>query len=164
MSENGILQKQQYVHGLEYDINITSYSLVPTLLHAFHESKGHQGKIHTFEAIILLVAQTKAGCCKYIDKCSISPKHPSNMTRYPQQQLEILLTPMTVSAIIQWVTHQYLPKVTHGLWQQFVYTHLLCLQFQWRKSCKKCHLNLFVSYISLQRQTLSHFKCQWHRV
>ena len=50
MSANGILKKQ-YVHGLKPDITITSCSLVPTILHEFHYSQGHQGTIHMFEAI-----------------------------------------------------------------------------------------------------------------
>ena len=42
MSVSGILQKQQYVHGLQHDVTIAPHSLVPTILHEFHDSKGHQ--------------------------------------------------------------------------------------------------------------------------
>ena len=51
MSANGILHKQQYIHGLKHDIIIVPHSLVPTILHEFHDSKGHQGVIHMFEEI-----------------------------------------------------------------------------------------------------------------
>ena len=51
MSKSGILQKHQYDHGLEHDIIIAPCSLVPTILHEFHDSKGHQETIHTFQAI-----------------------------------------------------------------------------------------------------------------
>ena len=51
MSENDILQKQQYIYSLKHDITIAPCSLVPTTLHEFHDSKGHQGTVCTFEAI-----------------------------------------------------------------------------------------------------------------
>ena len=51
MSANGVLQKQQYIHGLKHDVTIVPHSLVPTFLHEFHDSKSHQGAIHTFEVI-----------------------------------------------------------------------------------------------------------------
>ena len=50
MSANGILQKQ-YIHGLKHGITIAPCSLIPTILHVFHDSKGHQGTIHTFEVL-----------------------------------------------------------------------------------------------------------------
>ena len=45
---DGLLQKQQYIHGLKYDVTITLYSIVPVILHGFHNSKGHPGTNHTF--------------------------------------------------------------------------------------------------------------------
>ena len=48
---SGILQKHQYLHGLKHDVTIAACSLVPTILHQFHDSKGHKGTIHKFEAI-----------------------------------------------------------------------------------------------------------------
>ena len=48
---DGVLQKHWCVHCLQHDITIAPHSLVPTLLYEFHEPKGHQGNIHTFEAI-----------------------------------------------------------------------------------------------------------------
>ena len=50
-SASGILQKHQYVHGLQHGVTIAPCSLLPTVLHEFHDSKGHQETIHTFEAI-----------------------------------------------------------------------------------------------------------------
>ena len=41
MSANGILQKQQYINGLKHDITKTLFSVEPTILHVFHDSKGH---------------------------------------------------------------------------------------------------------------------------
>ena len=49
MSTSGILQKHQYVHSLQHDVTVAPHSLVPTFLHEFHDSKGHQGTSHTFE-------------------------------------------------------------------------------------------------------------------
>ena len=51
LSVNGILQKNQYIHGLKHDITIAPNSLLPNVLHEFHDSKGHHGTICTFEAI-----------------------------------------------------------------------------------------------------------------
>ena len=51
MSVNGILQKQQYIHASKHDVTIAPCSLLPTIIHEFNVSKGHQGTIHTFEAI-----------------------------------------------------------------------------------------------------------------
>ena len=44
-------KKTNMFHGLQHDVTIAPYSLVLTTLHEFHDSKGHQGTIHTFEAI-----------------------------------------------------------------------------------------------------------------
>ena len=51
MSASGILQKHQYGHGLQHDITIAPCSLLPTIQHEFHDPKGHQGTIFTFEII-----------------------------------------------------------------------------------------------------------------
>ena len=51
MSASGILKKHQYIHGLQHDVTVAPCSSVPTILHEFHDSKGHQGNIHMFEAI-----------------------------------------------------------------------------------------------------------------
>ena len=48
---SGILQKHQYLYGLQNDITMAPHSLVPTTLHEVHDSKGHQGTIQMFEAI-----------------------------------------------------------------------------------------------------------------
>ena len=49
MTTNGILEK--CIHGLKHDVIIAPYSLAPTILHEFYDSKGHEGYIHTLEAI-----------------------------------------------------------------------------------------------------------------
>ena len=51
MSANGILKKQQHVHGLKHDVTIAPHPIAPTILHEVHDSKGHQGTSHPFEAI-----------------------------------------------------------------------------------------------------------------
>ena len=51
MSASGILQKQQYIYGLKHNVTIAQHSLVTTILHEFHDCKGHQGTICTSEAI-----------------------------------------------------------------------------------------------------------------
>ena len=51
MSASGILQKHQNIHGLQHDETIVLHKLVPTILHEFQDSKGHQGNICTSEVI-----------------------------------------------------------------------------------------------------------------
>ena len=93
----GILQKQQYIHGLKHDVTIAGYSLVPTTLHEFHNSKGHQGTICTFGAIQRPYWSPKLwiDIVGYIAKFSICVKHMPNMATYPQH-LEIPQLPMAV--------------------------------------------------------------------
>ena len=73
MSENDILQKQHYIHGLKHDVTIAPHSPVPTILHEFHDFKCHQGTIHTFEAIrrSYLWPKLWQDIVKYIGKCSV---------------------------------------------------------------------------------------------
>ena len=42
VSARGILQKHQYIHWLQHDVAIAPCSLLPMILHKFHDSKGHQ--------------------------------------------------------------------------------------------------------------------------
>ena len=42
LSANGVLQKHQHIHGFQHDVTIELCSLVPTILHEFHDSTGHQ--------------------------------------------------------------------------------------------------------------------------
>ena len=51
ISANHILQKQQYIHGLKHGVTIAPGSLIPSILHEFHDCKDHQGTICTFQAI-----------------------------------------------------------------------------------------------------------------
>ena len=87
MSVNGILQKQQYIHGLKHDVTIAPQSLIPTTLHEFHDSKGHQGTIHTHDAIRRSFWWPKLwqDIVKYIDKFSVCAKNLPNMARYPKK-------------------------------------------------------------------------------
>ena len=48
LSADGVLQKYQHIHGLQHDVAIAPHSLVPTILHEFYDSKGHQGTIGMF--------------------------------------------------------------------------------------------------------------------
>ena len=41
MSASGILQKNSS-HTLKHDVTVSPHSLVPTILHEFHDSKSHQ--------------------------------------------------------------------------------------------------------------------------
>ena len=61
ISPDGPLQKQQYVHGLKYDVTMATHSVVPIIPHEFHDSKQPQGTIHKR---ILLVAQIMPRYCK----------------------------------------------------------------------------------------------------
>ena len=101
MSASCILQKQQCIYGFKHDVTIAPHSLVPTILHEFHDSKGHQGTICMFEAILRLYWWPKLwqDIVKYVSKCGICAKHLANMARYPQQHLEILKLPIAVLPI-----------------------------------------------------------------
>ena len=44
ISADGLLQKEQYILGLK-SVVVAPYSVIPTILHEFHNSKGHQGTI-----------------------------------------------------------------------------------------------------------------------
>ena len=41
ISPDGLLQKQQYLHGLNYDVTIAPWSVAPIIPHEFYASKGH---------------------------------------------------------------------------------------------------------------------------
>ena len=99
MSANGILQKQQYIHGSEKEITRAPHSLVPTILHEFHDSKCHQGTIHTCEVNRRSYwwPKLQQDIVKYIGKCNLCAKHLPNMARYPQQHLEIPKIPMVLA-------------------------------------------------------------------
>ena len=51
ISANGILQKQQYVHGLKYVVTIVPHSVVPIILHEFQNCRVIKGTFHTSEVI-----------------------------------------------------------------------------------------------------------------
>ena len=51
ISVDGLPQKQQYIHGLKHDVVIALCSTVPTIFHVFHNLKGCEGTIFTFEAV-----------------------------------------------------------------------------------------------------------------
>ena len=108
MSTSGILNKHQYIQGLECDVTIAPHSLVPTILHEFYYSKGHQGTIHTFEALRRSYWWPKV--CKdivnYIVKCSVCTRYLPNMVRHPQQHLEAPHVPMAVLAVDTIVVYQ----------------------------------------------------------
>ena len=94
MFADGILQKQQYVHGWKHDITLVPYSLIKS-------SKGHQGTIHIFEEIRRYYWWPKLWqkIVKYIGKYGICAKHFPNITKYPQQHLLVSQIPMAMLAI-----------------------------------------------------------------
>ena len=110
---DGLLQKQQYAHGLKYDVIIAPHSMVPVILHEFHNSKGHQGTILTFEAIRRFYwwAKLCQDILKHINRWSICAKKISNMAKFLQQHLEILKVVMTVLAMD---TIGHLPVISRG--------------------------------------------------
>ena len=70
---DGLLQKQQYICGLKHDAVVAPLSFDPTILHEFHNSKGHQGIISTFKAIRRFYWRSKLhqDIMKYIKKCDM---------------------------------------------------------------------------------------------
>ena len=138
MSANGILQKQQYIHGLKFDITIAPHLLLPTILHGFHDSKCHQGTICTCEEIrSYWWPGLGQDIVKYIGKCSICAKHLPNMAKYPKQHLEIPQIPMAVLAID---TVGHLPITSKGnRWALTViclYTSYMCAILMKAKSAE----------------------------
>ena len=47
ISPDGLLQNQQYVHGVKYDVTMAPHIVVPIILYLIR----HQGTIYTSEAI-----------------------------------------------------------------------------------------------------------------
>ena len=92
ISPYGLLQNQQYVHGLKYDVTVVPHSVLPVILCQFHNSKGHQGTIHTFQAIRRFYWWPKLHqeIVKHINRCDICAKNLPNMAKYPQWHLEVL--------------------------------------------------------------------------
>ena len=103
-------------------------SIIPAILHEFHNSKGHQGTICTFEAIRRfywwpLLCQD---IIKYINKCDICAKNLPRMAKYSQTHLEIPQVPMAVLAMD---TIGHLPVTSRGhLWAiTAIYMHMSCV-------------------------------------
>ena len=115
ISPDGFLQKQQYIHGLKHDIVIALHSIVPTILHEFHNSKGHQETILTFKAIrrFYLWPKLCQDIMKYINKCDICAKNLPNLAKYPQKHQEIPQVPMAVLAMD---TRGHLSVISRGCW------------------------------------------------
>ena len=113
MSANGILQKQQYTHGLKHDVTMAPHSLITTILHDFQDSKVHQGIKLTFEAIRRFYWWPKLwqNIVKYIGKYIVCTKNLPNKARYPQKHIEIPQIPMAVLAID---TKGHLPVTSKG--------------------------------------------------
>ena len=89
---DGLLQKQQYIHILKHNVIMAPQSIIPIILHEFQTSKGHQGTIHTFQAISKFYWSPKLcqDIMKYINKCDTCAKNLPNIAKYPQKHLEIL--------------------------------------------------------------------------
>ena len=112
ISASGILQRQQYVHGSKHDITIALHSLVPVILHEFHNCKGHQGTIYMFKAIRRSYWWPIChDVVQYINKCDMCAKTVPNMAKYPQKHLEIPQMPVAVVTID---TLGYLPVTSKG--------------------------------------------------
>ena len=102
MSATGILQKTPiYPWFAAWYYNIAQHSLVPTILHEFHDSKGHQGNNHTLETIRRSDwwPKLQQDIGTYIDQCNVCVKHLPNMARYPKQHLEVPQIPIAVLAM-----------------------------------------------------------------
>ena len=69
-------KKQKYLYGLKYDSTVTPGSLIPIILHEFHDSNGHQGMIHIFEAMRRIYWWPKLckDIVKHINRCNICAK------------------------------------------------------------------------------------------
>ena len=89
---DGLLQKQQYVHGLKYYVIIAPHSILQVTLHEFQNSRWHQGKIHTFDQIRRFYWWPTfcQDIVKHIYRCNICVKNLPNMVKYPHQNLQIL--------------------------------------------------------------------------
>ena len=86
ISPDSLLQKQQYVHRLKYDVTIVPHSIVPVILHESHNSKGNQDTICTFEAIRKFYWWQRLcqDIVKHINRCNICGKNLPNMDKYAQ--------------------------------------------------------------------------------
>ena len=100
ISPDGLLQKQ-YVHELKYDVTIAPHSIIPIILHEFHNWKGHQGTVCTFKAIRRFYWWPKShmDIVNHINRCNICARNLPNMAKYLQQHLEIPHIPMALLAM-----------------------------------------------------------------
>ena len=110
-----LLQKQQYINGLKHDVTIPLHSVVPVILHEFHNSKAHQGTIHTFEMIWRFYWWPKfhQDIAKHINRCDIHAKNLPNIAKYQQQHLEI---PHVSMAALAMDIIGHLPVTLRGHW------------------------------------------------
>ena len=87
ISTDDLLQKQQYVHGVKHDVIVALCSIIPTILHEFHNVKSHKGAICTFKAIRRFYWSPKLcqDIVKYMNKCDICAKSLPNVAKYSQK-------------------------------------------------------------------------------
>ena len=92
--------------------NMAPHSLVTTILHEFHDSRCHQGTIHTFEVI---------------RRCYWWPKLQHDIVKY-KASADITKLPKTVLAMDTIGYLSITSKGNRGPLQQFVSTNIMCSQ------------------------------------
>ena len=70
ISPNGLLEKQQYIHELKYDVTIAPHSVIPVILHESHNSKGQKGT--TICAVLGRAMAQQPNICKIVQSSFFS--------------------------------------------------------------------------------------------
>ena len=152
-------------NSMYMDFNMMlSYDHIPSYqknLHKFHNSKGYQGTIHTFEAlkVFYLWPKLHQDIMKYINKCDVCAKNLLNMAKYPKKLRNFISPSSSTGSGHHKSTASYIQRRLIGF-NSNIYVHVSYKCFSWhfswhlsvchtyeRKVTRKCHSSLPVRYI-----------------
>ena len=113
LNSQNILKRKIIVNNLEVNTTVIATPLTYTLLHEFHNCKGHQGSARTFNMLKCKFwwKGMRLDVKNHINKCIICSKNLPNTTCHSQLHLEILKVPF---ACIAMDTIGKLPRTSKG--------------------------------------------------
>ena len=116
------------MHGLKHDIIIVPHSSIPVILHEFHNSKGHQGTIHKFEAIKRFFWWPKV--CQDIMKILTCVTSVLKCTIYGQSPIKAFRNTTGPSGRTGYGYHRsstsYIQRMPKGF-NSNMYAHVICI-------------------------------------
>ena len=155
-----VLYKATVCSWFETWCYLTPHSTVPINLHKFHDKKGHQGTIHTFEAIRRSYwwPQLHQNVVKYINKCNICANILPNMVKYPKTSRNST----NPSGSFSYRHHMSFTSHVHGIWMGFnsnLFTHIICVICS-----NEGKLQAYLSGILAHKGKCSNPQWQWNRI